>query len=60
MKREFYKAPLTAVEELLTEEEMLTASKEYSGELGVRALNEDDPDSSSNALGELFNYIGFE
>ena len=39
---------------------MLTASKEYSGELGVRALNEDDPDSSSNALGELFNYIGFE
>ena len=41
----------------------MTASKEYSGELGSRLLlnndNEDDPDSS-NVLKDLFNYIGFE
>jgi len=38
----------------------LTASKEYSGELGSRMmLDEDDPDSS-NVLKDLFNYIGFE
>ena len=59
MKQE-YMTPLTTVEVFRTEEEMLTASKEYSGELGSRMfIVEDDPDSS-NVLNDLFNYIGFE
>ena len=41
MKQQIYIAPQTAVEPLQAEDELLTASKEYSGELGVRFIDEE-------------------
>ena len=60
MRQKEYKAPLTIVEGLLPVEGMLTASKEYSGELGARLLNANNPEFDNSVLADIFMYIGFE